>query len=278
MPDRFFPARPSNQRLEMVEQELQDFSYTVSHDLAASFRRLSAFSHLFLGEFEQELTHRQRTYAQHVQAANDRCQTMMEQLLVFSRAQQRVLIPAQQDANLAIRMAMLQLLRDHQPIQAEVVVEPLGQAYADPDLLGLVFRHLLSNADKFHPPGEARTVNVSAVRDQQFWRLRITDNGVGVPANYREQAFQMFRRLQAEDEYPGVGAGLAICRRVAHRHNGEVSFLDCAEGTCVEPALPLGPRSVPEDVEIGTPAWLAKLANDAHDPAQGDRVRLAGAS
>jgi len=265
MPDRFFPARPSGQRLQMVEQELQDFSYTVSHDLAASFRRLSAFSHLFLGEFEQELTHRQRTYASHVEAANDRCQTMMEQLLVFSRAQQRVLIPASQDANLAIRMAMLQLLRDHQPIQAEVVIEPLGQAYADPDLLGLVFRHLLSNADKFHLPGKVHTVNISAMRDQQFWRLRISDNGVGVPADYREQAFQMFRRLQADDEYPGVGAGLAICRRIAHRHNGEVTFLDTKEGTCIELALPLGPRLATDDLESGRSGWLARPANDAHD-------------
>jgi signal transduction histidine kinase len=274
MPDRFFPARPSSQRLEMVEQELQDFSYTVSHDLAASFRRLSAFSHLFLGEFEQELTQRQRTYAKHVQAANDRCQTMMEQLLVFSRAQQRVLIPAPQDANLAIRMAMLQLLRDHQPIQATVVIEPLGQAYADPDLLGLVFRHLLSNADKFHPPREPRAVNISAIRDQRYWRLRIRDNGVGVPADYREQAFQMFRRLQADDEYPGVGAGLAICRRVAHRHNGEVSFLDSEEGACVELALPLGPRSKADELEVSSHAWQRGPANDGLGHGEGRRFRL----
>jgi hypothetical protein len=88
----------------------------------------------------------------------------------------------------------------------------------------------------------------------------------------------MFRRLQAEDEYPGVGAGLAICRRVAHRHGGEVRFLDSRVGACVELALPLGPRAVTDDLEVGTPAWLARLANDAHDQGDGARIRLASAN
>jgi len=241
MHDRFLPARPSAERLDTVEQELQDFSYMVSHDLAASFRHLSAFSRLLLDEFEQTLTSRQRAYAEHLQLANTRCQLMMEQLLVFSRAQQRVLAPIQQDATLAMGLAMLKLVRDGQPLDAEVVSEPLGFVYADPDLLGLVFRHLVSNALKFRRPDAPARIEVSGDSDRSAWRLRVRDNGIGVETKHREKAFRMFQRLNG-DAFAGVGAGLALCRRVAHRHGGDVEFIDCETGACVELWLPHAPR------------------------------------
>ena len=271
MPDRFITARPSNQRLETVEQELQDFSYTVSHDLAASFRRMSAFSQLLVGEFAEDLSYRQRTYAEQVQVASTRCQLMMEQLLVFSRAQGRLLEPVRHDATLAVRLAMLQLLRDRQPVNAEVTIEPLGYVYADPDLLGLLLRHLFSNASKFRCPDQAHKIHVSAVWDRDFWRLHIRDNGLGVEPEYREQAFQMFRRLHGDDAYPGVGAGLAICRRIAHRHGGEITFLDCDDGAWVELRLPNRQDQSGKHSEA-TPAWAASAANDAPGQNPPDRA------
>jgi signal transduction histidine kinase len=66
----------------------------------------------------------------------------------------------------------------------------------------------------------------------------VRDNGVGVEPRHREAAFAMFRRLNGGDVYPGAGAGLAICRRIARRHGGEARFVDCAEGACVEFAVP----------------------------------------
>jgi light-regulated signal transduction histidine kinase (bacteriophytochrome) len=238
MHDRYLPARPSDARLDIVEQELQDFSYMVSHDLAATFRHMSAFARLFLSEFDSELTNRQRTYARHVQQANQKCQSMMEQLLVFSRAQQRVLEPVRLDATAVMEAALKQFAGEAQAIGAQVVIEPLGEVYADPELLALMFRHLLSNALKFRRPVGAARIAICATTDEDYWRLRIRDNGVGVEPEYRERAFRMFQRLNREEAYPGVGAGLAICRRVAHRHGGETQFIDCDDGACVELALP----------------------------------------
>jgi light-regulated signal transduction histidine kinase (bacteriophytochrome) len=219
---------------DRVEQELQDFSYMVSHDLAASFRHVSEFSRLLLKDLGDNLTPKQQGYAKRVQFASGRCQAMMEQLLIFSRAQQRPLALARQDATLMMRIAAMQLSEEVHAAGAEVAIAPLGEVYADADLLSLAFRHLLDNAVKFRRPGVTPRVEISAAPVGLDWVLRVSDNGLGVAAEYREKAFRMFQRLQSEDAYPGVGAGLALVRRIARRHGGEARFVDQAEGACVE--------------------------------------------
>jgi light-regulated signal transduction histidine kinase (bacteriophytochrome) len=225
-------------RAEAAEQELQAFSYMVSHDLAASFRHVTEFSRLLLGELGDGLTARQTAHASHIRAATDKCQAMMEQVLAFSRVQQKSLELVRQDAMLAVQLPLLQLAKEVQACGAEIAVQPLGEVHADMSLLGLAFRHLLDNAIKFVRPGVVPRIVVQPAHDAEIWRARITDNGIGVEPAYREKAFRMFHRLNGEDAFPGVGAGLAICRRIARRHGGEVAFLDCPEGACVELALP----------------------------------------
>jgi light-regulated signal transduction histidine kinase (bacteriophytochrome) len=226
--------------VEAVEQELQAFSYIVSHDLLTSFRHVAEFSRLLMKEFDGVLSDRQKLYAGQVHVATDKCQLMMEQLLAFSRLQQNPLERVRQDATPVLKLALFQLGAIDSGI-AEVSVQPLGEVYADPALLALAFHHLLDNALKFRRPNARPHISVQPAHDEAFWRVRITDDGPGIEAAYREVAFRMFHRLNGENAYPGVGAGLAICRRIARRHGGEVSFLDCAEGACVELALPHGP-------------------------------------
>jgi signal transduction histidine kinase len=193
---------------------------------------------LLLGELGEDLTGRQRGHAERIRTAADKSQLMMEQLLAFSRMQQKTLKRGLQDPMSALRIAMLQLALV-EGAGVSVSVEPLGQVYADPELLALAFHHLLDNAGKFHTPNAHRRIVVQPAHDEQVWRMRVTDNGLGVEPAYRDKAFRMFQRLNGENAYAGIGAGLAMCRRVARRHGGDVRFLDCAEGACVELALPL---------------------------------------
>ena len=118
----------------------------------------------------------------------------------------------------------------------------VAQMQADPQLLTVVFHRLVDNALKFGRPGVRPRVDIRPAHDEQTWRVRITDNGVGVPASNREKVFGMFHRLHGEERYPGVGAGLAICRRIARRHGGEIRFVNQDEGACVELALPRPPH------------------------------------
>jgi light-regulated signal transduction histidine kinase (bacteriophytochrome) len=220
-------ARPDDRpedRAADAERELEEFSYIVSHDLAAACRHVAEFSRLLLGELGEDLTSRQKSHVDRIRTATDKSQLMMEQLLSFSRVQQKTLDKVWQDPLPALRLAMAQLALV-EAAGVELTVEPLGEVYADPGLLALTFHHLLD-------------ITVRPAHDEHVWRMQIADNGLGVEPAYRDKAFGMFRRLNGESAYPGVGAGLAICRRVARRHGGEVRFLDCAEGACVELALP----------------------------------------
>jgi light-regulated signal transduction histidine kinase (bacteriophytochrome) len=221
-----------------VERELKEFSYIVSHDLAASFRHLAGFSQLLLGDLGESLTPRQQRHADHIRAAADKCLAMMEQLLVFSRVQQATLLRVRRDATPAMQLTLLHLADEIRDADAEISLEPLGEVYADQDMLALAFRCLLDNSIKFRQPGIAPRITVRAMCDRTCWRLRVADNGCGVESAGRERAFRMFLRLNSEEAYPGVGAGLAICRRIARRHGGEATFLDCASGACVELTLP----------------------------------------
>lgn len=228
-------------RAEAVEQELQAFTYIVSHDLVASFRHVALFSERLMGDLGDSLTGRQKTHAEHIIAATAKCQLMMEELLVFSRLQQKVMEPTLHDATLMLRQAMLQLGVVETP-DVDISLAPLGKIHGDEGLLSLAFQHLLSNAVKFRRPGVRHEVGIEPAHDDRFWRMRVTDNGLGVEPDQRERAFRMFQRLNDPDAYTGIGAGLAICRRVARRHGGEVAFLDRAQGACVELSIPLGPQ------------------------------------
>jgi light-regulated signal transduction histidine kinase (bacteriophytochrome) len=226
-------------RVPALEAELRDFSYMVSHDLAASFRHVSEFSRLLTSELGGSLTARQRMHADYIHSAAARCQAMMDQLLAFSQAQQTAIAPTRHDATQTMRLAMRQLA-SLEASGAKVTLAPLGDVFADARLLGVAFGHLLDNAVKFRAPGARPQVSIEPAHDDDAWRVRITDNGMGIDPKLTERAFQMFRRLNGEADFPGVGAGLAICRRIARRHGGDVRFIERAEGACAELSLPRG--------------------------------------
>ena len=237
------PARQDPSRPSPAEQELQSFSYMVSHDMAASVRHLTEFSRMLPGELGEGLTGRQQTHADQIRAAGDNCSMMIDQLLIFSRVQQRTLAKVRQDAASTLRLPMLLLAAQARAAGAEISMEPLGEVYADPELLAVAFVRLMDNAIKFGRPNVPPRITIRAAHDKAFWRMQISDNGLGVEPAYRDVAFRMFRRLHGANAYPGVGAGLAICRRIARLHGGEATFLDSAEGACVELALPHAVRS-----------------------------------
>ena len=220
-----------------IEQELQSLSYAVAHDLSASVRYMASFSRLLIGELGAEVTERQQLYADQLRAAGGPCAAMLEQLAAYSQVQSRNLTKALHDPTADIRLIGMRLAAAVSD-GAEIVVAPLGVVYAEPDLLMQAASAVLDNAFKFRRRDAPLRVAVAPAHDAAFWRMRVSDNGIGVEPRHREVAFAMFRRLNGADAFPGVGAGLAICRRIARRHGGEARFVDCAEGACLEFSVP----------------------------------------
>ena len=154
-----------------AEEELQSFSYIVSHDLAASLRHISEFSRLLLGELPEDLTPRQQAHATHIRAATDNCQAMMEQLLTYSRVQQKTLDKVWQDANASFDLPILQLTARTAPEGVDLSIEPLGEVCADTGLLVLAFEILMDNAAKFRRPDVRPRITVRPAHDELMWRV-----------------------------------------------------------------------------------------------------------
>jgi len=238
MPTRALARQAGDEPPIAAESELQTLSYVVAHDLSASIRYMTSFSRLLAAEFGDDLTKKQQLYADQLETAGVHCAALLEQLLVYSQVQSRSLVRMLRDPTPAIRLHALRLAAGAASEGAEISVAPLGPVYADADLISQAVAAVLDNAIKFRRPGVAPRVVVEPAHDDAYWRICVRDNGIGVDPRYREVAFSMFRRLNRADAYPGVGAGLAVCRRIARRHGGEANFLDCREGACLEFAIP----------------------------------------
>lgn len=236
---------PDARRADIVERELTEFSYIVSHDLAAPCRHLSHFSQLLLRDMGPKLTDSQRVYRNQIQAAGERCQVMLERLLLFSRAQACQLSWATHDAASLAKTALLQLSREVREANAEVSIGAMGIVHGDGNLLTTVFKELILNGIRFREPGRQCRLRVFAEPGRDCWVGCVADNGIGLAESYHEKAFQMFWQLSPDPSAHGVGAGLALCRRIVRRHGGELQFRPSSkEGTCVEVVLPAAPAKV----------------------------------
>jgi signal transduction histidine kinase len=163
---------------------------------------------------------------------------MMEELLLFSRTQQRELKCAPLDLRLLIDTVVVQLGTQVRSANAEIVTGPLGIVRGDADLLGIAFKHLLDNALKFRRNDCTPRIEISTTRELARSVIHVSDNGIGLAPELHEKAFRMFWQLSVQRGQPGVGAGLALCRRIVRRHGGEVRFVDSEQGACVAVALP----------------------------------------
>ncbi|HYO42638.1 MAG TPA: ATP-binding protein [Candidatus Limnocylindrales bacterium] len=212
--ERWVAARTAG--LQAANAELQTFSYTVSHDLRSPLRAMTGFAELLAKRGADRLDERSRHYLDNIIEAGERMSQLIEELLEYSRlgrshvqAEPVLLGPVLH----RIRQAMAGRIKATHG--ALMVVEPLAVPVADPVLLERMLVNLLDNAFLYRRAGVAPVVTVSAVRHGRRVTLAVDDNGIGIPAEYREKVFEPFVRLHGADEYPGTGIGLAMVRKAA---------------------------------------------------------------
>jgi signal transduction histidine kinase len=232
------PAGGAEARIHDLERELGDFAYIVSHDLAASFRHVRGFSELLKQDAGAGLTPEQWSYCAQINGAAEKCAAMLEQLLIYSRANRKPMDVVECSVPALLDTVRLQLGEQVRLSGAQIVTGPLGSVAADPELLVQALKCVIDNAIKFHREGVAPRVLVEQEEDGRQSRITITDNGIGAHAVAHERLFGMFYRAHPEAGYPGCGAGLAIARRILRRHGGEVQFRDWPDGARVEICLP----------------------------------------
>jgi two-component system, chemotaxis family, sensor kinase Cph1 len=230
---------------DAVESELREFSYIVSHDLATEFRHVSEFAKLLIKDLEQlSAEGAWRSNADIIISSSARCQAMLGQLRLYSRAQQAQIAWRECDARRLVETALLQISDQLRQAGARVRIEVSGRVCGEEKLLVDAIRRVVENAAQFPRTGAPLEIAIDgADQPQGAWRLRVSDNGEGLERQYWDKAFGMFWRLEPHANPSRVGAGLAVVRRILRRHHGEARFVECEEGACIELALANAPPS-----------------------------------
>lgn len=227
-------SRVQQRTLELNEavQELEAFSYSVSHDLRAPLRSIRGFTELALEEAAERLTEGEKDYLRRVQRAVSRLDQLISDLLAYTRVSKtRVeILPVN------LHGLVYDLRREHpefHPPHAEIIIEgTLASVMGNVAYLTQCVTNLLGNAVKFVKPGEVPRVRIWTEPHDGRVRLCVRDNGIGIPPESLNRVFDMFERLHIGGGYEGTGVGLAIVRRAVQRMNGtiEVESIE-GEGT-----------------------------------------------
>jgi len=216
------------EQLEAANQELESFSYSVSHDLRAPLRHISGFVDALKQRVEASEALSDRKIVHYMEIIEDSSQKMsllIDGLLALSRVSRTELMHIPIDlarlVNTAIKLTKPPTVADPAPTphSVEFAVGNLPTVTGDPTLLQQVFSNLISNAVKFSRGRTPATIVIDALPDGTIF---VKDNGVGFQMEYADRLFGAFQRLHSQREFEGTGIGLAIVQRIIHRHGGTV--------------------------------------------------------
>lgn len=210
-------------KLEISNRELQDFAYVASHDLQEPLRKIQAFGDRLNSKYGDVLTDKGRDYLARMQNAAARMQTLIQDLLSFSR----ITTKARPYAPVNLKEIATAVVSDLEVRVEETgaTVEIVNLPTLDADALQMrqLFQNLISNALKFHKEDLSPLVKLEAARQGNMYEIKVIDNGIGFEEKYSDRIFTIFQRLHGRSAYEGTGIGLAVCRKIVERHGGTIT-------------------------------------------------------
>jgi PAS domain S-box-containing protein len=234
--------------LQRSNRALMDFASVASHDLQEPLRKIQTFADRLRARYADGLPPEGMDYLERMQNAAGRMQTLINDLLAFSRlttrAQPFTLTNLEEIAHGVESDLEDLVLRTGGTVR----IDTLPSVYADALQMRQLFQNLIGNALKFHREGVAPEVRVTAAlqmgEGSPSWRITVEDNGIGFEERYAERIFGFFERLHGREEYEGTGIGLAICRAIVRRHGGEIEASSVVgEGSRFAVTLPVRQRN-----------------------------------
>jgi signal transduction histidine kinase len=215
-------------KLERSNAELEQFAYVASHDLQEPLRKVRAFGDRLREVCAGALPERGLDYLARMQSAAERMSRLISDLLELSRVTTRGRPFERVDLRAAAQNAVTDLESAVERTGGRVDIGEMAAVEADPTQMRQLLQNLIANALKFHREDAAPVVQVDAriVEGHEAGPqclVTVADNGIGFDEEDLERIFGVFQRLHTREEYDGTGIGLATCRQIAHRHNGEIT-------------------------------------------------------
>lgn len=239
-------VKERTRELESANQELESFSYSVSHDLRAPLRHITGFVSMLQSQSADRLDATGKELLQNIATAAARMSRLIEALLVFSRTGRADLQRLPVDLGELARSVQDELRGEQRGRKVEWKVGALPAVQGDPDLLRQVLVNLLSNALKYTRPRPVARIELGAETQGAEVVLTVRDNGVGFDPRYADRLFGVFQRLHRPAEFEGTGIGLATVRLIVQRHGGRVwAQAEPGKGATFHVALPASGGTAP---------------------------------
>lgn len=210
-------------QLESSNHELEQFAYVASHDLKEPLRMVANYTKLLECEYADKLDDEARKYIGYATGGAQRMSALIDDLLNYSRVGRTDSPHEPVDLNVVLEQVTSDLTGRIEELDALINVRStLPTVLGNGTRLAQLFQNLISNALKFRSADRRPQIEIRCAQRDSYWEISVTDNGIGIEAEYFDRIFQVFQRLHTVDEYPGTGIGLAVCKKIVERHGGQL--------------------------------------------------------
>ncbi|MEO1561066.1 MAG: ATP-binding protein, partial [Cyanobacteria bacterium J06632_19] len=207
--------------LERSNAELKKFAYVASHDLQEPLNQVANYVQLLEMRYQNALDEDADEFIGYVVGGVSLMQTLIDDVLAYSKVDMQGIEFTLTSAEEALEKALNNLRRRIEQTGAKITHDELPTVMADSTQLMQLFQNLISNAIKFKSE-KSPEIHISVSPGEDEWLFSVSDNGIGIEPRFSDRIFVIFQRLHTRDEYPGTGMGLAICKKIAECHRGNI--------------------------------------------------------
>ncbi len=214
-----------NQELQKYiesNMQLENFAYLASHDLKSPIRSIVSFAQILQKSGMERLSTDEKDYLNFIIRASRNMQHLIDDLLMYSRVNtQKIKLSTINIRNL-IKVIELELQSEIHQKNAQIICDKLPYIEADLTQMRQLFQNLITNAIKFQRTDVPPIVNICSKEEDEHYRFKVQDNGIGIPKEYQERIFLLFKKLHNPSEYEGTGIGLSLCKKIVEQHQGKI--------------------------------------------------------
>lgn len=215
-------VKQRTRELEIVNKELEAFSYSVSHDLRTPLRAVSGYSTMLKEDYETQLDEEGHRIINKIVDNTKMMGQLIDDLLTFSKMARLEVLNESIDMKKLAASCLHDLLQNENEVAIKVTINEMSYCNGDPSMLRQVWYNLLNNAIKYTSKKEDPQIEIGNLDNENYHVYYVKDNGAGFDMKYAHKLFGVFQRLHRVDEFEGTGIGLALVKRIISKHGGDI--------------------------------------------------------
>lgn len=205
--------------------QLENFAYIASHDLKEPLRTIGSFAQLLSRRYTQELDEQGQSYLEFINQGAGNLNVLIDDLLLYSQVVEGARKVEMVNLNQILKQVIYQLGSKVKETEAQITYGNMpNRILASPSQMVQVFQNLIANAIKFARPDTPPLIQIRGRQANKGWQIQISDNGIGIDAEFHETVFLLFKKLHTREHYEGTGIGLALVKKIIEEHGGRIEI------------------------------------------------------